>query len=154
MKSFKAAILVLSVAFCFTFAVTGCSSQDLTDVQKARVAELEKANKELADKLGDVLAKAKVGTATLGEIADVTKLVTEQTKRNVEEIKSIKAEGGSTAAAIWGAIGGTLGRSAIHALKIAVPAGLPGGGLLSGVLSLILGGSGTSKPKDPTQPST
>lgn len=118
----------------------GCG---ITAEQQKRIDALTAENEALANKQRDLLEKIKTGTVTPTEIATAFKEVTEQMKKNADEIKAIKDSGGTMA--VITAVVGVFGRTALHAAASLVPGGTPAAMALQGLLTLLLGGSETKK---------
>lgn len=133
---------VVVFAVGFALLVAGCAH--LTEEQKARVNVLVQENETLAKKMADLVGRAKDGNVTPLEIVAAVEEVRKTMEKNKSEIAEIQASGG-TWSAIIGGVAGTLGRSALHAVSLAVPATGPWGIALQGLMTLLLGGSSTKK---------
>jgi len=143
-------VKILSCAFwaaAFCLLVSGCAH--LTDEQKARVNVLVQENETLARKMATLLEKAKAGEITPTEIVLAIEEVRATMEKNKSEIADIQASG-ATWSAIIGGVAGTIGRSALHAVALAVPAAGPWGIAIQGLLTMLLGGSATKKAEAKT----
>lgn len=128
--------LAFAVVLVGLVVLVGCG---LTEQQQERMDKIVTDNMKLKDDLAKLYERAKTGQASPGEIADGVARLTHQIETNLDEIGKIRKEGATT----WGIIGavaGTFGRSVLH-LGNAASGAIPGGGLLSSVLTLLLGGS-------------
>jgi outer membrane murein-binding lipoprotein Lpp len=127
--------------------LAGCG---LTAEQQKRIDDLSAQNEALVNKQRGLLEKVKLGTATPVEVAEAFKDIAEQMKKNAEEIKEIKD---SSSTGTWLAVaGGLFGRTLLHAAGAAIPGAGPVAMALQGLLTLLLGGSTTVKPKPPGAP--
>lgn len=141
-------VTVVAVACALVFVV-GC----LSAAHQARIEELTKENQRLADDMKALVEKGKAGTLTTGEIAEAVQKINEQMKRNIEEIRVIQAEGGTTAGVIGGIIG-MVGRTALHAVAASIPGAGPLSAGLQAILTLLLGGSQSVKKQEAPLPKT
>ena len=121
----------------------GCAH--LTEEQKARVEVLTKQNNALTDEMAVLLSKAKAGTATPLEIVQAVDRIRVTLKSNADEMKAIQ-DTASTSSWIAGAIG-LFGRTALHAVSLAVPGSGPLAAGLQALLTLLLGGSSSKEKK-------
>ncbi len=126
--------------------IGGCAG--LSSEQIARIDALSAENQKATSEMSVLLSKAKAGTITPLEVVQAMDRLRALIDSNVKEIKEIEATA-SKGSVIAGAIG-LFGRTALHAVSIAVPGSGPIAAALQGLLTLLLGGSSTKK-QDPTK---
>ncbi len=133
--------ILLSVVL---FSGIGCAESKASEEvqEKAKVLALKLDSLQL--QLGKIITDPK----------GIDKLAFEETSKQIREVQEsyneLKASGASWFDIGRGAVGGVLGRTALHGLRallmLYLPAGL--GGIAIRGLSLILGGSGSATDKD------
>lgn len=131
----------LMIGVLVLFMAGGCST--LSDEQKNRIEVIVKENEAIAGKMAALVTKAKAGLITPSEVVLAMDELRVTMDKNRAEIKTIQESGG-TMAMVWAAVG-LFGRTALHAVSIAVPGSGPIASALQAFLTLLLGGSSTKK---------
>ena len=137
MKILLPCVLVLAL-------MGGCGH--LTEEQKARIEVLSQQNAALTDEMTVLLSKAKAGSVTPLEIVQAVDRIRVTLKANADEMKAIQ-DTASTSSWIAGAAG-LFGRTALHAVSVAIPGSGPLAAGLQALLTLLLGGSSSKKKEE------
>jgi cellobiose-specific phosphotransferase system component IIA len=157
----KALSILLFITLSFgVMSCFGSVSPDRQDKVDKASSALEQAHMDLGNAMkvqGETMIKAQSGLITSEQFnamkTENEKAVSKAVKSVVDATKALgdaKASGASWWSLGLAAASGTMGRTAIHGLRIAIMAYFPGtiGTMIAGLLTLTLGGSGSGK-KDP-----